>query len=540
MDNLIKEFKKAKSVGTPLIAINTSDQPNTVKILTDACGKMFPILTWDCLNGVLPRTDKAIPIKKFLTTTEMEYGGEKQQIEDLLKEPEKLLVALAQPKLCARPKADSPTLSENLIVILFNAHRILTGDKSNEVVQGLMNLRNGLSANGRTLVLLGPDFQLPSEISQDVYVITEPLPTEEEIKTTVSELYKEANIITDADTIATAASALKGLPPFAIKQAASLAVDYGKDDKPYVVKHDLWKRKKQMLDSIPGLSMQEWGPTFDDIGGLEEAKEFINAFFNGPFRPNVIVFIDEIEKMIAGARTDGGGDTSGVSQDQAQVLLNRMEQYKWIGHICLGPPGSGKSFFAECVASTHKIPLVVADFGAAKGSLMGQSEQRIRDVIRGIHAMAGQGGAYFIATCNKLDTISPELRRRFKCGLWFFDLPEETERVSIGKLQAKAHGVKDTPEFWKGKEGWSGANIRDCCFMAKGMNSTLEQASKRIVSASKQDAQGIDRLRRLAHLKFLSASHPGEYLYPPLLETDSPVVETVEQIQTSRKFQKGV
>ena len=216
-------------------------------------------------------------------------------------------------------------------------------------------------------------------------------------------------------------------------------------------------------------------------------------------------------KLYIIAGPNGAGDSSGTSQDQAGVLLTTMEKYGYAGQILVGPPGSGKSAFADAVAGTFERPLICVDLGAAKGSLVGQSEERIRAMMKAIYAIAGEKGAFFIATCNKLDILSPELRRRFRYGIYFFDLPDKDERISIGKLQTAKYKLKQDDEFWIECEGWSGANIRDCCDLSYAMRVGLKDAQNFIVPAFKQDQDGITRLRNMANGKFLSASYEGTY-----------------------------
>jgi len=241
----------------------------------------------------------------------------------------------------------------------------------------------------------------------------------------------------------------------------------------------------------------------------------VTDLMNGPCRPTIIVYIDEIDKVVAGAGNANAGDSSGTSQDQMQQFLTEMEDRGYIGQLNFGPPGSGKSIFAKATATTFGIPLIRADFGAAKSSLVGSSESRIRDIFRTIYAMAGQEGAFFIATANRLHTLSPELQRRFDFAMMFFDLPDKDERIAIGEiLTTKKYPSlksKNDPALWANAEGWSGANIRDCCKKAYAFNISLEQAAKRVVSAIQRDGENIRRLREMADGKFLSASYDGTY-----------------------------
>jgi SpoVK/Ycf46/Vps4 family AAA+-type ATPase len=239
-------------------------------------------------------------------------------------------------------------------------------------------------------------------------------------------------------------------------------------------------------------------------------KSFFENLFGGPNPPWVIVFIDEIEKALAGGSSDRG-DTSGVTQDAIKMLLICMQDYKWRGQICVGPPGTAKTFFAECLAATYKRPFIALDLGAAKGGIVGQSEQRIRDVMRTLLAIGGIGGCYFVATCNKLNVISPEMKRRFSYpgAPIFFDLPDQEERVSIGKLQTKIYQLEDDPELWASLHGYSGANIGTICALSRDLRMPMRKAAGTVISALETDPDGIAELRTLASGKFRSASYEG-------------------------------
>lgn len=59
------------------------------------------------------------------------------------------------------------------------------------------------------------------------------------------------------------------------------------------------------------------------------------------------------------------------------------------GVVLLGQPGTGKSLCAKLVAKMLRRPLIMWDIGAMFGSLVGQTEQRMRDAIRTIEALRG-------------------------------------------------------------------------------------------------------------------------------------------------------
>ena len=51
----------------------------------------------------------------------------------------------------------------------------------------------------------------------------------------------------------------------------------------------LWERKRQMIASTPGLSVYDGLETFEAIGGVENAKQFMTLVMNGKAAPQAIV-----------------------------------------------------------------------------------------------------------------------------------------------------------------------------------------------------------------------------------------------------------
>src|SRR6185436_7630420 len=112
--------------------------------------------------------------------------------------------------------------------------------------------------------------------------------------------------------------------------------------------------------------------------------------FSGPRRPRVVVRWDEIEKSVSSAAAGAVADNTGVSQDALKVLLTTMQDNNWIGAILVGPPGTGKTLASVCTGNTFQVRSMVGDLGAARASLVGQSEQRIRAMMDIIRAVGGQ------------------------------------------------------------------------------------------------------------------------------------------------------
>lgn len=490
-NTLIEQVRAARKVSTPLLAITTADPPATVAaVLAAYAGKDNEpaILQHDLIRGLIGLTDAGRAARASLVPDDGILPG-----QALLTSPAEALAA------CER-------LPRRSIVFLHNAHRLIDDEA---VSQAICNLRDVFKADGRTLILLAPSLSLPGELVQDVLILDEPLPTEQQIGAIIDQELKNARANMkpapaepDEATKARAVEALSGLAAFPVEQAVALSLLTGTLDP-----DSLWARKRKFISQTRGLSIDTGRETFAELGGLENAKAFGAALFGGRARPRAIVRIDEIEKMLGGS----ANDTSGVGQDQLGTILREMEDQDWAGLIAVGPPGSGKSAYSKTLGCTYGSPTFALDLGAAKGSLVGQSEERIRAAMKVIKAVASSG-AFFVATCNRLDALPPELRRRFRYGLWFFDLPTAEEREAIWRINlARFSLTSESAGKRPADTDFTGADIRNVCELAWRMNQPLIEAAKFIVPVAVSDPQSIDKLRTTAHGKFLSASYAGPY-----------------------------
>jgi SpoVK/Ycf46/Vps4 family AAA+-type ATPase len=286
--------------------------------------------------------------------------------------------------------------------------------------------------------------------------------------------------------------------------------------------HQLQEVRRHMIEQTPGLSVVKKSVSYWDLGGLSFAKKFADLLFShSPRPPSALIWIDELEKMFGGGE---GREDGGVDRDAHRVILNAMQEYGWTGMIALGPPGSGKSEFAKATGQTYGVPTLEFDLGATRDSLVGQSEQAIRQVVKVIHGIAG-AGAFFVGTANTLDHLRPELIRRFKCGIWMFDLPDRLEKDRIWEIWIGKYGLpaQDLPE----DTDWSGSDIANCCWTAWMTHASLVEAAQFLTLSAQANPQAVEQLRKLAaHNKFRSASYPGPYQYVPLTSLQDTAPET--------------
>ena len=389
------------------------------------------------------------------------------------------------------------------LLVCHNLHRFLNNAELVQVLQ--QSLLEG-KADRKVLVVLSPVVQLPPELERLFLVLDHSLPDREQLRQIALSLSGsdpqeagEASISpASLDRILDAAS---GLTHHEAEGAMALSITRHGEIRPEVV----FELKAQALRKASLMTLHRGPETFADLGGLDAVKGFCRqALRGGPVRPR--------------------------------------------GILLLGVPGTGKSFLAKALGNEAGRPTLLLDLGSLMGSLVGQTEQNVRQALRQVDAMApcilfcdelekalpsssGQGDSgvgsrllgslltwlgdhtsdvFFIGTCNDMNRLPPEFTRaeRFD-GVFFLDLPTRREKDAIWSLCQRKFGTlsQAVPE-----DGyWTGAEIHACCRLAALLGVPLTEAAQQIVPVAVTARESVDKLRAWATGRCLSASTPGLY-----------------------------
>jgi len=507
----LTRIREARAVSTPLIAVATADPYAAAAALGDEYDpeknkkqtreNVPPIIGWDMVRGYFPINDQGRAALAAMLGPADPLGlpGVRPDVNPI----EALKMAYED-----RPQT-------NGAIFLYWAADALMDNA--QAVQGFANLRDPFKGNRRTAILFAPSWQLPAALAQDTQVINDPLPTVDELTQLVrAEIENFGNskaaknvdgtpwTAPDDDAIAKAGAALAGLARFPAEQTTALSLRNRRG-----LDHDLlWDRKNAYIAQTRGLVVEKTRESLADVRGLDAIVEQLRATCEGREAPAVIVRFEELEKQLGGAK----GDNTGVSQDILSTVLTSMEDYEWTGLIGFGVPGSGKSLLSRALAKSYDLPCLTLDLGAVKGSLVGQSEQAVRNCMKTLYAIGGTR-VYFLASCNGMATIPAPLRRRFTDGIWFFDLMGADALAPVWDYYRTKYEISAddlTPEA----RNWTPAEVRNCCRAAYRLRCSLQHAARTIVPVAIADKAGLDAMRQQAHGAFLDATHGGPYQNP--------------------------
>ena len=196
------------------------------------------------------------------------------------------------------------------------------------------------------------------------------------------------------------------------------------------------------------------------------------------------------------------------------VMAPRTDGLMPKGVMLLGVPGTGKSAFAKALGKETSRPTLCLDLGSLMNKHVGETEANLRQALKVADAMApcvlfidevekglaGTGSdssgvttrmfgslltwlndhksdVFVVCTCNNIQGIPPEFSRsgRFD-AVYFIDTPTADQREAIWEIYERIYGKRgDRPEC----EGWTGAEIKACCYLAALRRRFLIQAATR-------------------------------------------------------------
>nr|YP_010152809.1 conserved hypothetical plastid protein [Olisthodiscus luteus]QQW50470.1 conserved hypothetical plastid protein [Olisthodiscus luteus] len=331
------------------------------------------------------------------------------------------------------------TSNSNALIILKDFQKFLS-DIS--VLRKLKNLLRLLKKQNKTIVILATEVNIPLELLDFVYVLKLPLPNINEIRIEILRLLNLLNEAPDEKFLEILIQSFQGLSLEKIRRLLARILSTSSKFNSNALKLIL-AEKKQILNQTQILEYYSTNVSLEDIGGLNNLKLWIQNRSNA-FSEKATVY---------GLPTPKG------------VLL-------------VGIQGTGKSLTAKAIANEWKFPLLKLDVGRIFGSLVGESESRLRKMITIVEALAPcilwidefdkfsanlntqnsnettnrvfatlltwlaekNNQVFVIATANSMEKLPLEIVRKGRFDeIFFLNLPTYKERKKIFEVLLKKY-----------------------------------------------------------------------------------------------------
>lgn len=329
-----------------------------------------------------------------------------------------------------------------------------------------------------TIIILSSQLPIPIELEHYITLLTMDALSTDEIESIITEFCQEQEVPSPLPKVLrTLAEAFRGLPEYEIQSILALALS-NDGDIDLSDLHLIAEQKAQMIQKSGILEMVSVKESIDDIGGLENLKEWLKQ------KAKIVKNFDEAKQY-------------GVDLPK--------------GVLIAGLPGCGKSLNAKVAATLFGVPLIRMDMGRLMGKYVGESEQNMRraialaeaispcilwiDEIEKAFAGIGNGGGsgevttrlfgYFltwlqekqnltfvVATANQINRMPAELLRKGRFDeIFYVDLPNEEERRKIFEIHVKKRRPQDLnninfSQLARRSNGYSGADIEGVVKMA--------------------------------------------------------------------------
>ena len=338
------------------------------------------------------------------------------------------------------------------------------------VSRKLKKLSNQLKKEAKTIIIINNEKNIPDELEEYTSILYFLPPTLNNIKVEIARIFKIYGQEIELETFNQISAAFLGFSINQIRQIISKLIIVEKRITKQTIRSIL-KEKRTLLSSNSVLEFCDSTETFNDVGGLENLKNWLNK------RKKLIIEPDLALNY-------------GLSTPKGVLLV--------------GIQGTGKTLIAKAIAQEWFLPLLRLDTGKLFGGLVGESESRTREMIQSVESIGPcilwideidksfsnidtkndsgttkrvfgnlitwlsekKSFVFVVATANNLDTLPAELIRKGRFDETFFiDLPNCNEREKIFEVHLK----EIRPHSWqnyhikklaKMSENYSGAEIK--------------------------------------------------------------------------------
>jgi hypothetical protein len=392
------------------------------------------------------------------------------------------------------------------LLVLVNFHRFI---QSAEVVQALAHQIAGGKQNRTFVLVLAPIVQVPLELRSQFVVLEHELPGRDQLLSIASSIATEDGEMPGGDEQRQRLiDAAAGLTRYEAEGAFALSLVRHSELRPQTI----WEIKAGMLKKSGLLTLHRGGETFADLGGLDALKRFCLRALGSPrravARPRGILLLGVPGTGKSAFAKALGNETQRPTLvlDVGSLMGSLVGQTEGNVRQALRLADA----MSPCVLFVDEIEKALAGVASSGQTDSGVSARLFGSLLTWLSDH--ESDVFFIGTCNDVSRLPPEFARaeRFD-GVFFLDLPGSAEKAGIWDLYLKAYDVTPAAKLPDDRD-WTGAEIRSCCRLAALLDVPLSEAAKHVVPVALTAAEQVTRLRAWAAGRCLDAQRGGIYV----------------------------
>jgi AAA+ superfamily predicted ATPase len=371
---------------------------------------------------------------------------------------------------------------EPAIYLFKDFHHFTDDQRCNlTVIRRLRDAAHQLRDTYKTIVITSPLMKIAPELSKDVTVLDFALPAVDDFGSLLDRIVDDINesgkitVNLEGEGRERLLKAAKGLTLREAENvfAKTLVMDGKLNAEDVSI---VFSEKQQIIKKSGLLEYYETNERLSHVAGLDQLKQWLAK--------RSIAFSDRAARF-------------GLPAPRGMMLL--------------GVQGCGKSLCVKAIANSWKLPLLRFDVGRMFSSLVGSSEENMRQAVsiaesvapcilwcdeidKALAGATSSGGldggtsarvfgtlltwlsektapVFLAATANNISNLPPELLRKGRLDeIFFVDLPNETERKQVFLIHLAKRG-RDPREFdlealAQACDGFSGAEIEEAVISA--------------------------------------------------------------------------
>jgi len=254
--------------------------------------------------------------------------------------------------------------------------------------------------------------------------------------------------------------------------------------------------RMKYLEDVAGVKYIQYKERFDTLLGYDRVKDIARKLIPNPkSRGMLLLGPSGTGKSHFGKACSGEFGIPMLTVEMADMFT------KWFGETGhrVGRAIDAILAFERVIVFVDEIEKGLAGAGSGNASTGqgGGHEETQRALAQWLKFMSDHpDGIFIVATCNNIWGMPPEYIRaeRWDTAPFFVDLPMWEERsliLGFYKAQYKVKGVLKKEDT----EGWSGAELKSVCRLADIMSSTIDKTKDLIVPVSETMKEVITDLR---------------------------------------------